>query len=132
LGIGRGVRTLDRVDSSSTQISESPSPDFSRTQSQSTIATIDGHTPHKMELVRSQSDVSYSFREDRPGTEMGVWGVRERKESSASSVASAKDNVRRMIPFLEASPEDIASALTKLEWEYFIALEVLPFLVGVC
>jgi RasGEF domain len=103
--------------------SEPPSPEFSRTPSQSTVATtVDGREIAKrLELVRSQSDMSYSHFSDVDLVGKG----RERKESSASSIGStsgAKDNVRRMNAFWDATPEEIAMSLTRMEWEYFVSL----------
>lgn len=55
------------------------------------------------------------------------YSTRERKESSASSAGSGpavRDNIKRMSAFWDATPEEIAVTLTKMEWEYFIALKV--------
>lgn len=116
--------------------SEPPSPEFSRTASQTTIATATTtgepkETLQRIELVRSHSDVPYSwmdFGREGKGFEPFFIGGRERKESSASnlSASSIRDNIRRMTSFWDATPEQIAISLTKLEWEYFIALEVYP------
>jgi hypothetical protein len=130
---GRLQRTremLSRNNSISIQASEPGSPEFSRTGSQSTMATtVDGkEMVQRLELVRSHSDVPYSWI-DLDGArryEPYVTG-RERKESSASSIGSAsgvKENKQRMNAFWDAEPADIASTLTKMEWEYFIALTV--------
>ena len=110
--------------------SEPPSPEFSRTPSLLTVAsTVDGkEIAHRLELMRSHSDLSRSWV-DLDGVrrqEPFVVG-RERKESSASSVSSGsgvKENIRRMSAFWDATPEEIAIALTKMEWDYFIALSV--------
>ena len=113
--------------------SEPPSPEFSRTPSQSTVATtVDGkEVAKRLELVRSQSDMSYSLFSDVDlGNGNGGgrrYEGRERKESSASSIGSssgAKENIRRMSAFWDSSPEEIALSLTRMEWEYFIALGV--------
>ena len=113
--------------------SEPPSPEFSRTPSQSTVATtVDGkEVAKRLELMRSQSDMSYSFLSDVDlGNGSGGgrrYEGRERKESSASSIGStsgAKENIRRMTAFWDSSPEEIALSLTRMEWEYFIALGV--------
>jgi hypothetical protein len=112
--------------------SEPTSPEFSRTPSQSTVATtVDGkEVAKRSDLVRSQSDMSYSHFSDM---ELGNGGGgrryegRERKESSASSIGStsgAKENARRMNAFWDSTPEEIALSLTRMEWEYFIALGV--------
>ncbi len=68
------------------------------------------------------------FGRDGKGFEPFFIGGRERKESSASNLSgsSIKDNIRRMTAFWDATPEQIAITLTKLEWEYFIALEAWP------
>jgi hypothetical protein len=108
------------------QPSEPPSPDFSRVPSQSTITSVDGGTPHRTELVRSHSDVPHSWV-DSDGQRRHELFTRERKESSASSISTrsvGRDDSKRQIAFWEASPEEIAISLTKLEWEYFIALTV--------
>jgi len=114
--------------------SEPPSPDFSRTASQSTVATTattgePKEILQRIELVRSHSDVPYSwmdFGRDGKVFEPFFIGNRERKESTASNLSgsSIRDNIRRMTAFWDATPEQIAVSLTKLEWEYFIALEV--------
>jgi hypothetical protein len=121
-----GSPTFQRGYSVSTQPSDPPSPDFSRTPSQSTVATVDGITPHRTELVRSHSDVPHSWI-DSDGSRRYEPFVRERKESSASSISSrsaGREEVKRQIVFWEGTPEDIAVSLTKLEWEFFIALTV--------
>jgi hypothetical protein len=112
-------------------LSERPSPEISRTPSQSTVATtVDGkEVTYPTELVRSQSDVPHSWV-DLDGVrryEPYVTGGRERKESSASSISNSsiiKENIRRMNAFWDATPEEIAVTLTRMEWEYFIALSV--------
>ena len=123
---------FSRGNSISMNPSEPPSPEFSRTPSQSTVAsTVDGkEIAHRLELVRSHSDLPHSWV-DLDGVrryEPFVVG-RERKESSASSVSSGsgvKENIRRMNAFWDATPEEIATTLTKMEWEYFMALSVCP------
>jgi hypothetical protein len=92
--------------------------------------TADGkEVVQRLELVRSHSDVPYSWV-DLDGArryEPYVTTGRERKESSASSIGSAsgvKENKQRMNAFWDAEPADIAMTLTKMEWEYFIALTV--------
>jgi len=115
--------------SASVQPSEPPSPDFSRTPSQSTIATtVDGREiSHRLELVRSQSDMSHSWTDSEGNRrfEPFAWS-RERKESSASTLSGSgvRENIKRMTAFWDASPEEIAGSLTALEWECFIALGV--------
>jgi hypothetical protein len=111
--------------------SEPPSPEFSRTLSQSTVATtVDGReATHRVELSRSQSDFPHSWV-DLDGVRRydSFVGGRERKESSASSVSSGsgvKENIRRMNSFWDATPEAIAITLTRIEWDYFIAISVL-------
>jgi len=115
--------------------SEPPSPEFSRTPSQSTVATTvdEKEVAKRLELVRSQSDMSYSHFSDVDLGNGSGGGRRhegrERKESSASSIGSssgAKENIKRMNAFWDSSPEDIALSLTRMEWEYFIALGVRP------
>ena len=122
---------LSRNNSVSIQASEPGSPEFSRTGSQSTMATtVDGkEVAQRLELVRSHSDVPHSWV-DLDGArryEPYVTTGRERKESSASSIGSAsgvKENKQRMNAFWDAEPADIAITLTKMEWEYFNALTV--------
>lgn len=117
------------------QVSEPGSPEFSRTGSQSTMATtVDGkEVAQRLELVRSHSDVPYGWvdldgaRRYEPYVIMPMG--RERKESSASSIGSTsavRENKQRMNAFWDAEPVDIAITLTKMEWEYFIALTVSP------
>ena len=113
------------------QASEPGSPEFSRTASQSTMATtVDGKdVASRLELVRSHSEMPYSWV-DLDGArryEPYVTTGRERKESSASSIGSTsavRENKQRMNAFWDADPVDIAVTLTKMEWEYFIALTV--------
>jgi hypothetical protein len=121
---------FSRGNSISIHPSEPPSPDFSRTNSQSTVATtIDvKELPQRFELVRSHSDVPHTWT-DLDGAkryEPFVFGSRERKESSASSISgsSVRENIKRMSAFWDSTPEELARSLTNLEWEYFIALEV--------
>jgi hypothetical protein len=123
---------FSRNNSISLNPSEPPSPEFSRKGSQSTVATtIDGReVARRLELVRSHSDVSHTWV-DLDGArryEPYVTG-RDRKESSASSISGGfvvRENIKRMNAFWDATPEEIAVTLTKMEWEYFIALSVLP------
>jgi hypothetical protein len=128
---------FSRGNSVSMNPSEPPSPDFSRTASQSTVATtvttnVDlKEIPHRLELVRSHSDVPHTWV-DSDGArryEPFVFGSRERKESSASSISgsSVRENIKRMSAFWESTPEELARSLTNLEWEYFIALRVYSF-----
>jgi hypothetical protein len=120
-----------RGNSISMNPSEPVTPEFSRNPSQSTIATtVDGReVAHRLELVRSHSEMPHSWV-DLEGTrryEPYFMGGRERKESSASSLSSGscvRENIKRMNAFWDATPEEIAITLTKLEWEYFIALAV--------
>ena len=109
--------------------SEPPSPEFSRTASQSTVATtIDGREiALRLEFVRSQSDVAHSWVDLDGARRYEPYGGRERKESSASNGSSGsgvRDNIKRMNAFWDATPEEIAMTLTKMEWEYFTALTV--------
>jgi hypothetical protein len=89
--------------------------------------TLDGGVPHRTELVRSHSDVPHTWVDLDGARRYDPFITRERKESSASSISSksgVRDDIKRQIAFWDATPEDIAVTLTKLEWEYFIALEV--------
>jgi hypothetical protein len=124
---------FSRGNSISMNPSEPSSPEFSRTPSQSTVATtVDGkEIAHRLDLMRSHSDMPYSWV-DLDGVRRydSYVGGRERKESSASSISSgsgAKENIRRMNAFWDATPEEIAITLTRMEWDYFIAISVLSW-----
>ena len=110
-----------------------PSPDFSRTSSHSTVTTTADakEIARRLELVRSHSDMSFSCLDvdsvKRHDSFVSVG--RERKESSASSISAssgstARDNLRRMNAFWDATPEEIAMTLTRMEWDYFASLGV--------
>jgi hypothetical protein len=125
---------LVRGYSMSVQASEPPSPDFSRTASQSTTATtVDGkEVPHRLELVRSQSDMSHSWTDSEGNRRYEPFGfVRDRKESTASNVSgsASRDSIKRMVTFWDATPEEIAGSLTKLEWDLFMSLGVRPLII---
>lgn len=121
---------FSRGNSISLNPSEPPSPEFSRTPSQSTsTTTVDGkEVAHRLELLRSHSDVPHSWVDlDGVRRYEPYVGGRERKESSASSISSGsgvKENIRRMNAFWDATPEQIAATLTRMEWDYFIAISV--------
>jgi len=124
-----GAPILTRGHSISLQPSEPPSPDLSRTSSQNPPTTsVDGKEVfHRLELVRSQSEMAHSWT-DSDGNrrfESFVFG-RERKESTASNVSGStlRENIKRMIFFWDATPEEIAGSLTKLEWDCFSSLGV--------
>jgi hypothetical protein len=111
--------------------SDPPTPDFSRSTSQTTVTTIDSKdvAGQRVELVRSQSDVPHSWGDGRYEVHSTGTSGRERKESSASSVSAsstsaARENLRRMNSFWDATPEEIAQTLTKMEWDYFASLGV--------
>ncbi len=122
---------FSRGNSTNMNPSEPPSPEFSRTPSQSTVvSTVDGkEIAHRLEMVRSHSEFSHSWVDLDGVRRYESFVGRERKESSASSISSGsgvKENIRRMNAFWDATPEEIAIALTKMEWDYFIALSVCP------
>jgi hypothetical protein len=113
----------------STIPSEPPSPEFSRTGSQSTIATtVDSETTRR-ELQRAHSDMP-TWWVDLDGARRYEPYVRERKESSASSISTSstvRETIRRMNSFWDATPEEIAATLTKMEWDHFMSVTVFPF-----
>jgi hypothetical protein len=121
---------FSRGNSISISPSELSGPEFTRTPSGSTVSSaVDvKEIVHRSELVRSHSDLPHSSVDlDGVRRYEPFFVGRERKESSASSISSGsgvKENIRRMTAFWDASPEEIAIALTKMEWEYFIALSV--------
>lgn len=116
-----------------------PSPDSSRTGSifegKEGKEVAGTGVMHRLELVRSHSDMTHGWVDLDGARRYEQFGSRERKESSASSVSNTsgsgtKENIRRMNAFWDATPEEIAQALTRMEWEHFIAITVLssPFL----
>jgi len=121
---------LTRGYSAGVQASESPSPDFCRSVSQSTVATtLDGkEIYHRLELVRSTSDVSQVWSDGESNRRFEPFSFgRDRKESTASTLSGSavRDSLKRMVTFWDATPEEIAGSLTRLEWDLFAALGVL-------